>query len=128
MLRLRLVLLASLTLVGCASSQRMDIADFDQYKLDCSKYEEQRAFLESQMSNTNDRVVAAVNTGSTITQIFSSMNGTYNQHRAVNGRRYDAVARVQLRNLNERCVPGYQTPGVCDLARPESPACRNMRR
>ena len=125
---LRLVLLASLSLVGCASSQRMDIADFDHYKLDCSKYEEQRAFLESQMSNTNDRVVAAFSTGSTLTQIFSAMNGTYDQHKAIHGRRYDAVARVQLRDLNERCVPGYQTPGVCDLARPESPACQSMRR
>lgn len=125
---LRLVLLASLSLVGCASSQRMDIADFDHYKLDCSKYEEQRAFLESQMSNTNDRVVAAFSTGSTLTQIFSAMNGTFDQHKAIHGRRYDAVARVQLRDLNERCVPGYQTPGVCDLARPESPACQNMRR
>ena len=125
---LRLVLLASLSLVGCASSQRMDIADFDHYKLDCSKYEEQRAFLEIQMSNTNDRVVAAFSTGSTLTQIFSAMNGTYDQHKAIHGRRYDAVARVQLRDLNERCVPGYQTPGVCDLARPESPACQSMRR
>ena len=125
---LRLVLLASLSLVGCASSQRMDIADFDHYKLDCSKYEEQRAFLESQMSNTNDRVVAAFSTGSTLTQIFSAMNGTFDQHKAIHGRRYDAVARVQLRDLNERCVPGYQTPGVCDLARPESPACQSMRR
>ena len=125
---LRLVLLASLYLVGCASSQRMDIADFDHYKLDCSKYEEQRAFLESQMSNTNDRVVAAFSTGSTLTQIFSAMNGTYDQHKAIHGRRYDAVARVQLRDLNERCVPGYQTPGICDLARPESPACQSMRR
>lgn len=125
---LRLVLLASLSLVGCASSQRMDIADFDHYQLDCSKYEEQRAFLESQMSNTNDRVVAAFSTGSTLTQIFSAMNGTFDQHKAMHGRRYDAVARVQLRNLNERCVPGYQTPGVCDLARPESPACQSMRR
>lgn len=120
-------ILVALTLVGCASSQRMAVSDFDHYQLDCSKYQEQRAFLQSQMSSTSDRLVASFATGSLLTEIVSKVNGTYDQHRGIKDRSYDAIARVQLRNLNERCIVGYQNPNVCDLARPESPACRNMR-
>ena len=124
----RLVLLSSLVLVGCASSQRMDIADLDYYQIDCSKYEEQQAFLRSQMTSPVDKLNSVFNTSSIWGQLGTRMEGTYGQHEATNSRRYDAVARVKLRTLNERCVPGYQTPGVCDLARPGSPACQSMRR
>ena len=121
------ILVAS-ALVGCASSQRMDIADLDYYQIDCSKYEEQHAFLRSQMTSRSDKLSSMFNTASLLGQIGTRMDGTYDQHEATRNRRYDAVVKVQLRALNERCVPGYQTPGVCDLARPESPACQSLRR
>ena len=123
-----LPILTALALVGCASSQRMDIADLDYFQIDCSKYEEQKAFLKSQLTTPADRMASLFNTASIMGQIGTRMDGTYDQHEATRSRRYDAVVKLHLRNLNERCVPGYQTPGVCDLARPESPACQNMRR
>ena len=127
-MKLVLSLLALTTLVGCASSQRMDIADLDRYHIDCSKYEEQHAFLRSQLTSPSDKLASMFNTASILGQIGTRMDGTYDQHEATRSRRYDAVVKVHLRNLNEKCVPGYQTPGVCDLARPESPACQSMRR
>ena len=127
-MKLILSLLAASTLVGCASSQRMDIADLDYYQIDCSKYEEQHAFLTSQMTTTADRLSSMFNTASLLGQIGTRIDGTYDQHEATRSRRYDAVVRVHLDRLNRKCVPGYQTPGVCDLARPESPACQSMRR
>ena len=127
-MKLALSVLLMSTLVGCASSQRMDIADLDYYQIDCSKYKEQHAFLRSQMTTSADKLSSMFNTSSILGQIGTRIDGTYDQHEATRGRRYDAVVRLKLDQLNRNCVPGYQTPGVCDLARPESPACQNMRR
>ena len=125
---LRLVLLASLSLslVGCASSQRMSIDDLNHYQIDCDRREEQIAFLHSQLTSPHDRLSSVLNTASLLGQIGTRMDGTYQQHRAVGNREFDAIARVKLMDLNTQC--GFSNPGVCDLAKPESPACRNMRR
>jgi outer membrane murein-binding lipoprotein Lpp len=122
-----IVLTSALVLAGCASSQRMDIADLNYYQIDCSKYEEQRDFLKSQMTTSTDRLASLFNTASLVGQIASRMDGTYSQHEATRDRRYDAVAKVLLSRLNRTCIPGYQEPGVCDLATPESAACQSLR-
>jgi hypothetical protein len=119
-------LLSVLVLSGCASSQRMSISDLNYYQIDCEKREEQIVFLRSQLTSQHDQLSSVFNTGSITGQVVSILDGTYNQHGAIRRREYDAIARVKLMELNTQC--GYANPGVCDLAFPESAACKRMRR
>ena len=105
----------------------MSVDDLNYYQIDCSKRDEQIAFLKSQMSTVDDRLSSVFNTASLVGQIGTRIDGSYDQHQAIRNREYDAIARVKIDQLR-RCDTNYRNPNICDLARPESPACQNMRR
>lgn len=68
MLKLATIAAAVVLSTGCASvansissTQRMPYEDIIRYRIDCQNKEAQIFFLESQLTNANDRIAAAMN-------------------------------------------------------------------
>ena len=81
-------------LSGCATTQRMDFQDLNNYKVDCANKEAQIRFLESQLTTRDDQWKA----------LFSLGNLTNDpQIRHVKDRSYNAVARTILWDIRTYC-------------------------
>lgn len=95
--------LAIFSLIGCTTTHRMDVYDLKYMQADCANKEAQIKFLETQMTTPWDRSLSASNTRGIYGTVRTIFEGTYDQHRAVEDRQYDAIAKRLIWELRTTC-------------------------
>lgn len=108
-----LVVLGVIVLAGCSTTSRMDIADLNHFQIDCNRREEQIAFLQQHMSTRTERLTNGLMMSSSAGVITTIGEGTYREHRALYDRRYDAVARLTIYQIQAYCPPPQPKPQGC---------------
>ena len=86
----KMIPILSLALMSGCATQRMDINDLSEYKMDCANKDAQIKFLESQLTTPNDRIASMF--------MFDRQ-----QARAMTNREYDAVAKKLIWDLKTKC-------------------------
>ncbi len=103
-MQLILVFLAVSLVSGClTTTERMNVADLQYYRTDCGQKASQIAFLESQMSTSDERAIAYFNTATLFGSLREMFAGTYDQKRSLMTREYDAIARTLIWELRTQC-------------------------
>ena len=103
---------------GCAATdtRRMSMDDLNRFRPDCSRKNEQLAWLRAQMPSQWEQQrdsMAVTSIGGTV---WSLMDGTYDQRRDVHDRRTQAVIRSYISEL-ERYCPNKPRPAGCVTVR-----------
>ncbi len=98
-----LLISSLLLLTACSTPAKMDIVDLNYYQIDCNRREEQLAFLQRQMTTSNERLVNGLRMTSPLAVAGSILSGTYEQERATYDRRNDAAARLLIHQINSYC-------------------------
>lgn len=76
-----LILAMAVLATGCTTTSKMSVADLNDYKIDCSKKDQQIEFLYSQIPSRGDQAANAfILTGITST-VVTTMDGTYDRRR-----------------------------------------------
>ena len=98
-----LLILSSIVIAGCASSQRMSVSDLDSFRIDCANYDQQREFLVKQYPSRQDRQAALFAT-MTLTGILNSIDEkTYEQHQAIRRGELQAAIKHKIQQLDIAC-------------------------
>lgn len=108
-----LVALSLIAVAGCTTTSRMDIADLDHFRIDCSRKEEQLAFLNRQFPGQSDRYVNAFRVTSVVGTAASMYDGTYNEERALYENKHAAVARLLIFQIHSNCPTAPKRPQGC---------------
>jgi len=88
---------------GCASSARpMNFVDLDYFQIDCSRRNEQIAFLQSMRSTPDDRLLARASNALQPWQIFTNSEA-YSNRAALGSNRTDWVINQKLMALRDDC-------------------------
>lgn len=104
MKKLLAVTIMAFGLSGCFTTQhRMDVYDLKYMKVDCANKEAQIRFLETQMSTPWERTLAGNNAYSLLGSLSTMMGGSYEQHKAVADRQYDAIAKRLIWEIRSSC-------------------------
>lgn len=103
---------------GCAATdtRRMSMQDLNHFVPDCSRKEEQMAWLKSQMPTVWEQQRDTMQITSISGTIWSLADGTYDQRRDVHDRRTQAVIRSYIRDLENYC-PNTPRPAGCVTVR-----------
>lgn len=117
-----LLLLLAVLATGCTTPSRMNVVDLNHYQIDCSRREEQLAFLKSQMPTKNDRYINALRMTSVVGTASSMANGTYNEERATFDRRQEAIARLIIYQIESQCPELPRQPQGCIHINEDLPA------
>lgn len=94
-----------LAISGCSTTtkSRMDTVDLNYFKIDCSRKDEQLAFVKAQIPSTFERQM----NGLAMTSIFgwanSAYNGTFDEDRAMLNGQQAGIARSIIQQLNTHC-------------------------
>ena len=119
-----LILLSVLLFAGCSTTtpSRMSLDDLNYYQIDCSRRDEQLAFIRSQMPTRNERYMNALQMTSMIGVASSIHNGTYADDRGTFDRRQESIARVIIHQIEFNCPPLPPQPQGCVHIREDMPA------
>lgn len=99
------------TLSGCTTPRaRMDINDLNHYKIDCSRGEEQKAWLKSMMPTPSERAANAFSMTSMLGWANSARNGTFKEDRAFFDGRQEATARTLIHQIDMYCPTSSDNP------------------
>jgi hypothetical protein len=90
--------------------------DLNHFVPDCSRKEEQMAWLKSQMPTHWEQQRDTLQITSITGTIWSLADGTYDQRRDVHDRRTQAVIRSYIRDLENYC-PNTPRPAGCVTVR-----------
>ena len=111
-MKLLFVLLAVL-LSGCTTPARMNVQDLNHYKIDCSRRDEQLAFLQSYFPTPNERIVNGMRMTSPTGAVYTMIDGTYYEERAMFDRRQEGIARVIIHQIHSYCPAPAPKPQGC---------------
>jgi hypothetical protein len=81
----------------------MNVVDLNHYRVDCSRREEQLAFLHGNIPSPNERLVNGMRVTSPIGFVHTMSDGTYYEERAVFDRRQQAIARMIISEIESNC-------------------------
>ena len=95
-------LAALIVLPGCASN-KLDLNVMNKSAVDCTNKEEKIKMYQSQLPTSDERMWSTIVTNSIIGTAISISNGTYEKHRQIRDREYDAVARDKIHYLRTYC-------------------------
>jgi hypothetical protein len=108
-----LFVLAAAFLAGCTTPSRMDVQDLNHYKIDCSRREEQLAFLQGFFPTPNERIVNGLRITSPLGIVDTTADGTYYEERAMYDRRQESAARVIIHQIHSYCPAPQPQPQGC---------------
>lgn len=111
-MKLLFVLLAVI-LSGCTTPARMNVQDLNHYKIDCSRKEEQLAFLQGFFPTPNERIVNGMRMTSPTGSVYTMIDGTYYEERAMFDRRQEGIARVIIHQIHSYCPAPTPQPQGC---------------
>lgn len=94
---------AVLTLTGCTTAAKMDVEDLNYFRVDCSKRNDQLAFLERQIPSRDDRFVNSMRMTSPVGVIVSAFNGTYHEDYAMLNDRQQNITRTLIYQIKSHC-------------------------
>lgn len=117
-----LIALSLIAVAGCTTTSRMDIADLDHFRIDCSRREEQLAFLERQFPGQGDRMINAFRVTSVVGTAASMYDGTYHEERALYENKHAAVARLLIFQIKSNCYSAPKRPQGCVHVNEELPS------
>lgn len=117
-----LAILSLIAVTGCTTTSKMDIADLSHFKIDCSRKEEQLAFLERQFSSQQDKFVNAFRVTSIVGTAASMHDGTYTEERAMYENYHSAVARNLIFKIKSSCHTETKRPQGCVHLNEELPS------
>lgn len=96
--------LAVITIQGCSTPHsRMDVDDLGMLQLDCSRKEEQLAFLRMHIPSKKERISNGLLMSSILGLVAISYDDTYETHYDIRSGRYENTARILINALNEKC-------------------------
>lgn len=81
----------------------MDVVDLSTYRVDCSRKQEQIAFIKSQMPGPREQRMNMLAMTSVVGWANSAANGTFTEDRAMFDNKQVAIAKVILHQLNQYC-------------------------
>lgn len=109
--KLFLAAVCAATLAGCTTPRaRMDIADLNHYKIDCSRGEEQRAWLLGMMPTVTEQRANQIAMTSMLGWINATANGTIKEDRALFNGEQAATARTLIHQIDMFCPTSRDNP------------------
>lgn len=117
-----LIVLLTIYLAGCTTTSRMNVVDLDYYQIDCSRRDEQLAFLKRQMPTKNERLTNGLAMTSVFGTASSISQGTYQEERATFDRKQEAIARIKIYQIESQCPPLPRQPQGCTHINENFPA------
>lgn len=108
-----LILLMAFFITGCSTPSRMNVIDLDYYQIDCSRRDEQLAFLRRQMPTKNEQMINGMRMTSPVGVVSSIANGTYYEERATFDRKQQAIARIKIYQIESQCPELPPQPQGC---------------
>jgi hypothetical protein len=100
-----LIAIGSLVLLttGCTTTARMDFAGLNQFRIDCSKKQEQLDFLRSQWPSESEQLISNLMVTSTTGYILSNADGTYQDRMYLQKGAYTSVLRKLIYDVKRTC-------------------------
>lgn len=95
--------LSLLLLASCADPHRMGADDLRYYKINCAQKNEQLAFLETQLVSNDERTLTAMSISGWGGAIMSSLDGSYENKRAISNREHEAIIKRLMWELRTTC-------------------------
>lgn len=117
-----LIIMMAFFATGCTTSSRMNVVDLDYYQIDCSRREEQLAFLKQQMPTKNERIINGLAMTSVVGTVSSIANGSYQEDRATFDRKQQAIARIKIYQIESQCPELPRQPQGCIHINEDLPA------
>jgi len=108
-----LFVFAAVLLAGCTTPSRMNVQDLNHYQIDCSRREEQLAFLQGFFPTPNERIVNGLRITSPLGIVDTTADGTYYEERAMYDRRQESIARVIIHQIHSYCPAPRPQPQGC---------------
>ncbi|CAB4133481.1 hypothetical protein UFOVP257_214 [uncultured Caudovirales phage] len=99
----KIIILFLLLLAGCTTTARMSRQDLVNFRIDCSKKQEQIDFLMSQWPSDNDRILNGLMLTSSSGFIATVADGTYQERKDLNDGRYTTQLRLMIRDIQTSC-------------------------
>jgi hypothetical protein len=116
------LVLSVIMMSGCTTAAKMNVADLNYFQIDCNRRDEQLAFLQRQMTSSNERLVNGLRMTSPIGVVGSIIDGTYEQERATYDRKNDAIARTLIYQINANCPRPEPKPQGCTTISEQMPS------
>ena len=113
--KLLLAISALAVLSGCSTTTpaNMDVVDLNYYRIDCSRQEEQLAFLQRQIPTRQDRLNNGLRMTSVAGSVQSVVEGTYTENRATFDQRQQAIADNLIVSIRRHCPKPQPRPQSC---------------
>lgn len=96
-------ILFSMLVTGCTTTARMSERDLNNFKIDCSKKQEQIDFLRSQWPSDRDKFINAFTVTSSGGFVLSSLDGTYEDRRKLNDGYHTSTIRILIYQIQSTC-------------------------
>lgn len=97
------ILVLAVAVTGCSTTQHMPMSDLNYFKPDCSRKQEQLAWLKSQLPTDNEYFMSRMTTASLEGILISKANGSYEQRREVADRRVQNVIYAHIDYIQRYC-------------------------
>ena len=100
-----LIVIGSLVLLttGCTTTARMDFQGLNQFRIDCSKKQEQLDFLRSQWPSETEQLINGMMITSSVGYIASNADGTYRDRVYMDRGAYTSVLRKLIYDVKRTC-------------------------
>ena len=115
MKRLVALSLLAVSITGCSTTARMDVTDLNHYRIDCSRRDEQLAFLKGHMPNQTERITNGMRMTSPVGFVQTIADGTFHEERAMFDRRQQAIARMIIGEIESNCPVQIKPQGCVHI-------------
>ena len=112
-MKVLILIVGAVFLTGCTTASRMDVEDLNYFRVDCSKRDEQLAFLERQIPSRNERYINGMRMTSPVGALVSVVDGTYYENRAMFNDRQQDIARTLIYQIKSHCPAPAPQPQGC---------------